>query len=112
MSIPEEIGRNVVFLRKIKKVSREWLALEAGISRSRLYEIEAGKANATIELYAKISNALDVPFDLLFVSDLSSRYAPFIAAQKYYENPITLSEFYFLHQALALYRQGKLKLEE
>ena len=112
MSILEEIGRNIVFLRKVANVSREWLALEAGISQSRLYEIEHGKANATIEMYAKIASALDVPFEILFVSDLSSKYAPVMAAQEYYEKPITLTEFFFLHQALALYRDGKLTLEE
>lgn len=111
MSIPEEIGRNIVFLRKLSGVSREWLALEAGISQSRLYEIECGKANATIEMYSKIANALDVPFEILFVSDLSSKYAPVMAAQEYYEKPITITEFFFLHQALLLHRQGELTLE-
>ena len=112
MSIPEEIGRNIIFLRKVSGVSRDWLADEAQITRSHLYSIEHGKANPTVEILAKIANALDVPFEILFMSDLPSQYAPVVAAQEYYGHAITMPEFLFLYQALDLFRQGKLKLEE
>ena len=112
MSIPEEIGRNIIFLRSISKVSREWLAMEAKISDSHLYEIEHGKANPTVEILAKIANALDVPFETLFVSDLPSQFAPLVAAEEYCGRAVTIPEILFLYRALDLFRQGKLKLEE
>ncbi len=112
MSIPEEIGRNLLFLRKVRNVSREWLSLESNTSQSQLYAIELGLSNPKVETLAKLAYALDVPFELLFVRDLASQFAPLMAAQEYYDKPVTFPEFLFLYKALGLFRQGKLKLEE
>ncbi len=112
MSIPEEIGRNIVFLRTLANVSRDWLADEANIARSHLYSIEHGKANPTVEILAKIANALDAPFEMLFVEDLPKQYGAVVAAQQYSGEPVNLHELIFLLKALDLFRQGKLNLEE
>ena len=112
MSIPHEIGRNIQFFRSIAGVSRDWLANEAGITRSHLYSIEHGKANPTVEILAKISNALDCPFELLFECDLPEHYGTVIASRQYTNEPVTIQELFFLHRALDLFRQGKLNLEE
>lgn len=69
MSIPEEIGRNILFLRKVRKVSRDWLAEEAHVTRTYLYAVEHGEANPTVEILAKIAYALDCPFEWLFEYD-------------------------------------------
>lgn len=114
MSIPEEIGRNITFLRSVAKVSREWLSLEADVSQSRLYEIEHGKGNPTVEILAKIANALDFPFEILFACDLPARYAYLVAAQEYVDTPVTIPELIFLVGALNQLRsqKGNITLEE
>ncbi len=60
MSIYDEIGDTIVFMRGQKEVTQEWLALECGISVSYLRRIEHGTANPTIgELYI-IAGALEI----------------------------------------------------
>ena len=112
MSIPEEIGRNIVFLRETNGISRDRLAAEAMITRSYLYMVECGKGNPTVEILAKIANALDVPFEMLFVEDLPKQYGAIVTTHQYSGDPVNLHELAFLFKALDLFRQGKLKLEE
>lgn len=59
MSIYEEIGETVVYLRKDKGLTQENLALETGISVSYLRLIEHGKANPTINELWRIAEVLD-----------------------------------------------------
>lgn len=60
MSIYDEIGNTIVWMRKQKEMTQEWLALECEISISYLRRIEHGTANPTIgELYI-IARALDM----------------------------------------------------
>lgn len=105
MSIPEEVGRNISFLRKLAGVSMEWVCLEANISFSYLYMIEHGKTNPTIEILSKIANVLDVPFELLFDSNLIDNYAQLMAECTEEEQPLTLREVVFLRSALASFRK-------
>ena len=60
MSIYEEIGKTIVYLRKEKGLTQENLALETGISVSYLRLIEHGEANPTINELWKIAEVLDV----------------------------------------------------
>ena len=60
MSIYEEIGETIVYLRKDKGLTQESLALETGISVSYLRSIEHGKANPTITELWKIAEVLEV----------------------------------------------------
>ena len=60
MSIYEEIGETIVYLRKNKGLTQENLALETGISVSYLRLIEHGSANPTINELWKIAEVLDV----------------------------------------------------
>ncbi len=54
------IGKNVVRLRKLKKLTQEDLCGLAEIDRSYLSEIENGKMNVTVAALAKIAKALGV----------------------------------------------------
>lgn len=68
-----QIGITIATLRKIRGLSQEKLAEEAGISRSLLSYIEApGLAhNFTLDVFFNIADALDVaPEDLLKASVL------------------------------------------
>lgn len=53
------IGKNVVRLRKVKKLTQEDLCGLAEIDRSYLSEIENGKMNVTIKALVTIAKALD-----------------------------------------------------
>ncbi len=111
MTIPEEIGRNVAFLRRKIGVSREWLSFESHISQTYLYQIEKGIGNPSIETLAKIAFALDVPFKLLFEYDLPMKYDIVAKSLDTYDE-LSIGEMLFLHRALSLYRAGKIMLEE
>lgn len=58
--ITEQVGNRIRFLRSQMELSQEKLALKAGIDRTYLAGIEAGKRNATITSLEKIVNALDI----------------------------------------------------
>ncbi len=63
--VPLIVGENVRKLRGARGISLGELAREAGISKSTLSAIEAGKANPTISTLWAISKALGVPFSSL-----------------------------------------------
>lgn len=58
--ITEDVGNRIRLLRKKKGLSQEKLALKAGIDRTYLAGIEAGKRNATITSLEKIVIALEI----------------------------------------------------
>lgn len=53
------IGKNIVRLRKARKLTQEDLCGIAQIDRSYLSEIENGKMNVTIKSLVSIATALD-----------------------------------------------------
>ena len=108
MSIPEEIGQNIVYLRKVGNITQEWLALEVNMSVAYLRAIEHGRANPTVEMLSKIANALDVPFELLFELDLAKKYSALPSVCFYDEPPLSLREVAFLCSALHSFRNGKM----
>jgi transcriptional regulator with XRE-family HTH domain len=61
MSIQVEIGKNIILLRKEKRISQERLALDSDMSVSYLRSIEHGTANPTIYALVRIADTLDVP---------------------------------------------------
>ena len=108
MSIPKEIGQNVVYLRKVKNITQEWLALEVNMSVAYLRAIEHGRANPTVEMLSKIANAMDVPFELLFEWNLAEKYSALSSTCAYDESPLSLHEVAFLCSALHSFRNGKM----
>jgi len=60
MSIYEEIGNTIIFLRKTKGLTQEALALECEISVSYMRLMEHGRANPTINELWRIAEVLDV----------------------------------------------------
>ncbi|MBQ9964522.1 MAG: helix-turn-helix transcriptional regulator, partial [Clostridia bacterium] len=57
MSILQEVGRNIVFMREKIGVTQEWLSLETEIAGSYLREIEHGRANPSLDILARIADA-------------------------------------------------------
>ena len=60
------VSNNIKKYRKAKDLSQEKLALASGIDRSYMVDIERCRANPSLDLLLKISNALDIePSNLL-----------------------------------------------
>lgn len=58
--ITVDVGKRIRFLRKQAGLSQERLALKAGVDRTYLAGIEAGKRNATLVSLEKIVVALEI----------------------------------------------------
>ena len=66
MDILKQFGKKVLYYRKQKKISQESFAKLAGIHRTYISQIEAGRRNIALKNIVKIAKALGVsPKDLL-----------------------------------------------
>ena len=88
MSIHNDIGDNIIEIRKSKNLTQEKLALESEISLSYLRLIEHGKANPTINELLKISHALNFDFQNPFSVNLAS--------SKLFRIPMPVTDIIFL----------------
>lgn len=62
----QNIGSNVKKLRKKKKLSQIELAVEVGIDRSYLSEIENGRTNMSVSILYAVADSLGVDIAELF----------------------------------------------
>lgn len=62
----QNIGLNVKRLRQKKKLSQIELAVEVGINRSYLSEIENGRTNTSVDVLYAIADSLGVDIAELF----------------------------------------------
>ncbi len=69
MELNRAVAENIKRIRKSKKMSMEKTALEAGVSRSMLGQIERGEANPSVAILGKIAAALKVPAEVLLEND-------------------------------------------
>lgn len=60
MRIEEQLGMRIRYLRKMKKMSIEDLALECGINKNYLSDLERGKRNPTLQMLEKIANGFGI----------------------------------------------------
>ena len=66
MTINKQLGARIRYLRQQKNMSIETLALEAGINRNYLGDLERGIRNPTVTVLNKIAMALDINLSTLF----------------------------------------------
>lgn len=66
-----EVGRNIVTLRKARRITQEQLALQSDVSVSRLREIEHGVANPSIDYLETIAKTLEVALPVLFLYSMN-----------------------------------------
>lgn len=59
--------------RKAAGLSQEDLALEAGLDRTYISQVERGKRNVTVVVLARIAGALKMPPDRLLVPQRKSK---------------------------------------
>ena len=66
MNINVQLGMRIRYLRKQKGMSIEDLALEAGINRNYLSDLERGVRNPTVVVLEKIAKSLSINLSTLF----------------------------------------------
>ncbi len=57
----ENIGKNIVRLRKLHGLSQEQMAHEAGVARDKISKMEGGASNITMETLEKLCTFLVRP---------------------------------------------------
>lgn len=60
------LGKRIAYLRKQKHLSQLQFALECGVAKSYVSELESGKRNPSLLTLEKICLALDVTLSTLF----------------------------------------------
>jgi len=68
MKLRQIVARNLRILRKQKGLSQEELALQAGINRNYVGQIEREEKSPTVDVIEKLARPLDVEPILLFAS--------------------------------------------
>ena len=67
MNISTQLGMRIRYLRKKKGLSQEDLALDSGVNKNYLSDLERGTRNPTINVLEKIANTLEVTLSELFM---------------------------------------------
>lgn len=60
-----QFGKRIVTLRKAKGWSQEKLALESGIARSYMGDVERGQRNIALVNICRLADALEIPLSKL-----------------------------------------------
>ena len=66
MDINKQLGMRIKYLRSLKKWSQEDLALEAGVNKNYLSDLERGERNPTLKVLEKIAHAFGMNLEQLF----------------------------------------------
>jgi len=65
----ENIGKNIKFYRKAKGMTQDQLAEAVGFSTQSLKQIESSSNLTSLENFASICKALDIPADFLLLEE-------------------------------------------
>lgn len=65
-SLQEKIGRTIQKIRKERHISQEKLALEAGVDRRYLSDVENGKRNLSVEIIERIADYFGINVSEIF----------------------------------------------
>ena len=66
MDINKQLGMRIKYLRSQRKWSQEDLALEAGVNKNYLSDLERGSRNPTVKVLDKIAKSLGITLEELF----------------------------------------------
>lgn len=86
---PPRVGQEIQRLRNERKLTLEDLSRAAGVSKSMLSEIERNKANPTIAVVWRLTNALGISLDALFAYQKPERTTQVLGA---HESPTLSSD--------------------
>lgn len=62
----EQVGKAIIRLRKLRGLSQERFALEAGIDRRYLSDVENGKRNVSLDLLNRVAGFFKIPLSSFF----------------------------------------------
>ena len=65
MDVVQFLGANVRHYRKLKSLTQEQLALDAGMERSYVSDLERGMRNPSVRALGRLANALGIEPKLL-----------------------------------------------
>jgi transcriptional regulator with XRE-family HTH domain len=71
MNVVQLLGGNVRHYRKLKGMTQEQLALEAGMERSYVSDLERGQRNPSVRALGRLAKALRVQPSLLLAEPSS-----------------------------------------
>jgi transcriptional regulator with XRE-family HTH domain len=66
LSALAQLGKRIAYLRKERHLSQLQLALQAGVTKSYLSDLERGQRNPTVKVLQKIAMGLGVTLEELF----------------------------------------------
>ncbi len=66
MDVKTQLGMRIAYLRKQKGMSQLDLALESGVNRNYISDLENGRRNPSVDILEKIALALDITLEFLF----------------------------------------------
>ena len=66
MDSNKQLGMRIKYLRTLKHMSQEDLALEANVNKNYLSDLERGTRNPTVKILEKVAKALDISLSELF----------------------------------------------
>ena len=66
MTSKKQLGMRIRYLREKRGYSQLDFAVEAGINRNYLCDLEAGRRNPTLDILDKIAQALGITLEELF----------------------------------------------
>jgi transcriptional regulator with XRE-family HTH domain len=61
-----QLGKRICYLRKERHLSQLALALESGVTKSYLSDLERGVRNPTVKVLSRLAQGLDVTLEELF----------------------------------------------
>lgn len=67
LTIEEQLGLRIRYLRKEKNLSIEDLALEAEINKNYLSDLERGRRNPSINVINRLAKSLEITLSELFI---------------------------------------------
>ncbi len=67
----KEVGERIAYFRNKKKMTKNALANQAGISPTHINDLEAGRKSPTVEFLGYICQALGITFVQFFPKTLS-----------------------------------------
>jgi transcriptional regulator with XRE-family HTH domain len=66
MTIAQQLGKRIIYLRQQKGWSQLTLSIESGVNRNYLSDLERGQRNPTLMILARLADALSVDLPTLF----------------------------------------------
>jgi transcriptional regulator with XRE-family HTH domain len=66
LSLLHQLGRRVAYLRKERKKSQLDLALDAGVAKNYISDVENGRRNPSVLVLGKIAKGLGITLEELF----------------------------------------------